>query len=75
MEITIPMEIEQAFRNKAAASGFRTVEEYVLNLVVADVTQKPAVSDALRQLRHLRQQVPHMTTQEIVSLATEGRDR
>ena len=75
MQITIPAEIELAARNKAEATGFRTVEEYIVDLIVADQTAPISASVALKQLRELRQQVPRMTDAEIVALVGEGRDR
>jgi hypothetical protein len=57
MQMTIPVEIERVHRNCAEAAGFRTIEDYVIELVTSDESSKIATLKlkSLGQLRQLRE--------------------
>lgn len=75
MPISFSKDVEETLRSRAAAAGFRTVEEYIVDLVASEDSPKPPMDDALRRLRELRQEIPRLRTDEIVDLVREGRDR
>ncbi|SFI77750.1 hypothetical protein [Planctomicrobium piriforme] len=74
MQITIPQDVAETLLNRAEAAGFRTVDEYVLDLLAAPPAPKTSTSNAIEQLRKLRREVPRMSASEIVELVHEGRD-
>jgi hypothetical protein len=76
MQINIPVDAEYVI-NKAAAAGFTDVTQYVVRLIENDRgTSPPAPIDStLSELRKLRAEVPRMTSEEIVQLVAEGRQR
>jgi len=75
MSISFSKDVEETLRRRAAAAGFRTVEEYILELAASENFPKTPVSAALCRLRQLRQEISRMKTDEIVDLVRKGRDR
>lgn len=77
MQINIPQNAEAYVMGKAAAAGFADVSEYVIRLIQKDGERKSSMplDGALEDLRKLRAEVPKMTSEEIVKLIAEGRER
>ena len=77
MQINIPQNAEAYVLGKAAAAGFTDVTEYVIRLIANDGERKASIplDEALEDLRKLRTEVPKMTSEEIVQLVAEGRQR
>ena len=76
MQIELPDELEKELRLRAQIAGYQSVGEYVLKLVNTDEAgQRPLKHVALQRLRELRKSVVKMSTEEIIELIQEGRDR
>ncbi len=76
MQITIPDDAGALARTQAAAAGFPDVGDYVANLIRhqprrnADALSR---EQALKDLRQLREELPKLSSHEIVEMVHDAR--
>jgi hypothetical protein len=76
MTLQLSPTTEAALREKAFAAGFSSVEEFLSDLVAPPRRQaKLSLDEAMEELRRLRKTTPRMTTEEVVAMIREDRDR
>lgn len=75
MDISIPHDAEMLAKSQAAAAGFDSIDEYVANLIRRQPAGMPPGSRArgFQELRQLRQELPKLSTAEIVRSVHEAR--
>lgn len=76
MQITIPDDALALAKTQAEAAGFENVGDYVANLIRRHGVAKKnglSPSDAIKDLRELRRELPKLSTGEIVDLVHDAR--
>jgi hypothetical protein len=75
MEISIPHDAEMLAKRQAAAAGFDSIDEYVANLIRRQPAGTPpgSRSRGFQELRQLRQELPKLSTAEILRSVHEAR--